>query len=56
MEDLVEDAVKVIQEQGFNYFWEYLSNFPKALQGKYLMGLRHLLHDESEFLSESLIT
>lgn len=56
IEDLVEDAIATIKTYGVDYFWEYLSNFPKALQGKYLMGLRHLLHDESEFLSESLIT
>jgi hypothetical protein len=56
IEDLVEDAIATIKTYGVDYFWEYLSNFPKALQGKYLMGLRHLLHDESELLSEVLIT
>ena len=56
IEDLIEDAIATIKTYGVDYFWEYLSNFPKALQGKYLMGLRHLLHDEPEFFSEVLIT
>jgi transcriptional regulator with XRE-family HTH domain len=56
IEDLIEDAIATIKTYGIDYFWEYLSNFPKALQGKYLMGLRHLLHDEPEFFSEVLIT
>ena len=56
IEDLVEDAIATIKTYGLDYFWEYLLNFPKALQGKYLMGLRHLLHDEPEFFSEVLIT
>ena len=54
IEDLVEDAIATIKTYGVDYFWEYLSNFPKALQGKYLIGLRYLLHDEPEFFSEVL--
>jgi hypothetical protein len=56
IEDLIEDAIATIKTYGVDYFWEYLSNFPKALQGKYLIALRYLLQDEPEFFSESLIT
>jgi predicted XRE-type DNA-binding protein len=56
IEDLVEDAIATIKTYGVDYFWEYLSNFPKALQGKYLIALRYLLQDEREFFSKVPIT
>ena len=56
MEDLIEDAIATIKTYGVDYFWEYLSNFPKALQGKYLIALRYLLQDEPEFFSDNPIT
>ena len=56
IEDLIEDAIVTIKTYGIDYFWEYLSNFPKALQGKYLIALRYLLQDEPEFFSDNPIT
>ena len=56
MEDWIEDAIATIKTYGVDYFWEYLSNFPKALQGKYLIALRYLLQDEPEFFSDNPIT
>jgi hypothetical protein len=49
IEDFVEDAIKVIQEQGLNYFWEYLLNFPKALQAKYLTVLKFIVTNDEDF-------
>jgi hypothetical protein len=49
IEDLVEDAIATIKTYGVDYFWEYLSNFPKALQGKYLIALRFIIGNDDDF-------
>lgn len=43
IEAIAQDAITTIETYGLDYFWEYLSNFPKALQAKYLTALKFII-------------
>lgn len=48
IEAIAQDAITTIETYGLDYFWEYLSNFPKALQGKYLVALQFIITNDED--------
>jgi hypothetical protein len=54
LEDLAEDAIHQIVENGWSEFQNYIQNFHDPIQVRFLMALVVILQNDDDFLTEIL--